>query len=199
MSHDRLNTAGRRWTIGSARSTRGFRDRRDGRSRSSKSSKRSRSARHAKASRPTPIGRGRGSPASRCDSQSAGVAACPPGSADIAHTGRSRSRPVWTLSVNDETRGIPRVSLAGVPGLEPRTTEPESAVLPITPYPKGSRRNGRQGSSLDDAKGPAKPDPAAARLSSRRGDRRVPRSGGPTHPCPRVPWTRTAAARRDGR
>ena len=26
---------------------------------------------------------------------------------------------------------------AGVPGLEPRTTEPESAVLPITPYPKG--------------------------------------------------------------
>lgn len=28
---------------------------------------------------------------------------------------------------------------AGVPGLEPRTTEPESAVLPITPYPKGVR------------------------------------------------------------
>ena len=26
---------------------------------------------------------------------------------------------------------------AGVPGLEPRTTEPESAVLPITPYPTG--------------------------------------------------------------
>src|SRR5699024_7054783 len=25
--------------------------------------------------------------------------------------------------------------LAGVPGFEPRTTEPESAVLPITPYP----------------------------------------------------------------
>lgn len=25
--------------------------------------------------------------------------------------------------------------LAGVPGLEPRTTEPESAVLPITPHP----------------------------------------------------------------
>ena len=25
--------------------------------------------------------------------------------------------------------------MAGVPGLEPRTTEPESAVLPITPYP----------------------------------------------------------------
>ena len=26
---------------------------------------------------------------------------------------------------------------AGVPGLEPRLTEPESVVLPITPYPKG--------------------------------------------------------------
>ncbi len=31
----------------------------------------------------------------------------------------------------DETK------LAGVPGLEPRTAEPESAVLPITPYPNG--------------------------------------------------------------
>jgi site-specific DNA recombinase len=28
-------------------------------------------------------------------------------------------------------------NVAGVPGLEPRTTEPESAVLPITPYPNG--------------------------------------------------------------
>jgi len=26
---------------------------------------------------------------------------------------------------------------AGVPGLEPRLAEPESAVLPITPYPMG--------------------------------------------------------------
>ena len=26
---------------------------------------------------------------------------------------------------------------AGVPGLEPRLTEPESVVLPITPYPMG--------------------------------------------------------------
>ncbi|MEY3736813.1 MAG: hypothetical protein RLZZ251_529 [Actinomycetota bacterium] len=26
--------------------------------------------------------------------------------------------------------------LAGVPGLEPRQAEPESAGLPITPYPK---------------------------------------------------------------
>src|SRR5690349_3872233 len=31
-----------------------------------------------------------------------------------------------------------RCCLAGVPGLEPRLSEPESLVLPITPYPKGS-------------------------------------------------------------
>ena len=30
-----------------------------------------------------------------------------------------------------------QVFIAGVPGLEPRTTEPESAVLPITPHPIG--------------------------------------------------------------
>ena len=30
--------------------------------------------------------------------------------------------------------------MAGVPGLEPRTNEPESSVLPITPYPKGRTR-----------------------------------------------------------
>lgn len=33
--------------------------------------------------------------------------------------------------------GLHMKSVAGVPGLEPRTTEPESAVLPITPYPIG--------------------------------------------------------------
>ena len=33
--------------------------------------------------------------------------------------------------------GLSNYDLAGVPGLEPRTTESESAVLPITPYPKG--------------------------------------------------------------
>ena len=33
--------------------------------------------------------------------------------------------------------------LAGVPGLEPRTTEPESAVLPITPYPNGQEQKPR--------------------------------------------------------
>ena len=33
--------------------------------------------------------------------------------------------------------GSSKNRVAGVPGLEPRTTEPESAVLPITPYPNG--------------------------------------------------------------
>lgn len=33
--------------------------------------------------------------------------------------------------------GLNKSIMAGVPGLEPRTTEPETAVLPITPYPKG--------------------------------------------------------------
>ena len=31
---------------------------------------------------------------------------------------------------------LEQVMLAGVPGLEPRQAEPESAGLPITPYPK---------------------------------------------------------------
>src|SRR5690554_2241419 len=35
---------------------------------------------------------------------------------------------------------ISRALLAGVPGLEPRTKESESSVLPITPYPNGSNR-----------------------------------------------------------
>src|SRR5947209_12098826 len=35
-----------------------------------------------------------------------------------------------------------RASVAGVPGLEPRLTEPESVGLPITPYPIGARRTG---------------------------------------------------------
>src|SRR4051794_1772731 len=33
----------------------------------------------------------------------------------------------------------PRAAVAGVPGLEPRLTEPESVGLPITPYPIGAR------------------------------------------------------------
>ena len=34
-----------------------------------------------------------------------------------------------------KTLANPRGSLAGMPGLEPRMAEPESAVLPITPHP----------------------------------------------------------------
>ena len=30
---------------------------------------------------------------------------------------------------------VEQKTIAGVPGLEPRLTEPESAGLPITPYP----------------------------------------------------------------
>ncbi len=33
--------------------------------------------------------------------------------------------------------GLSKPTMAGVPGLEPRLSEPESLVLPITPYPKG--------------------------------------------------------------
>ena len=45
-------------------------------------------------------------------------------------------------SVDDSlVHGSSNVRLAGVPGLEPRTTEPESAVLPITPYPNGFDRS----------------------------------------------------------
>src|SRR5690625_1874704 len=35
---------------------------------------------------------------------------------------------------------VPVNTAAGVPGLEPRMAEPESAVLPITPYPTGHLR-----------------------------------------------------------
>ena len=38
--------------------------------------------------------------------------------------------------MEDGTGPLITFSLAGVPGLEPRTTVPETAVLPITPYPK---------------------------------------------------------------
>ena len=54
-------------------------------------------------------------------------------------------------------------NMAGVPGLEPRTTEPETAVLPITPYPKALNRSSCRGSSLRDAGPSAKPAAARAR------------------------------------
>ncbi len=37
--------------------------------------------------------------------------------------------------------GLSNADVAGVPGLEPRTKESESSVLPITPYPNGSNRS----------------------------------------------------------
>src|SRR5690606_18945611 len=45
-------------------------------------------------------------------------------------------------------RRIRRGTLAGVPGLEPRTKVPETSVLPITPYPNGSDRNRHRETTL---------------------------------------------------
>lgn len=49
--------------------------------------------------------------------------------------------------------GLNNNTMAGVPGLEPRTTEPETAVLPITPYPKALSRNSCRGTSLREMPG----------------------------------------------
>src|ERR1700756_2776227 len=40
---------------------------------------------------------------------------------------------------------VGRLSLAGVPGLEPRLTEPESVGLPITLYPTGHTARSHRG------------------------------------------------------
>jgi hypothetical protein len=49
---------------------------------------------------------------------------------------------------------------AGVPGLEPRLAEPESAGLPITPYPIGfPARDTRAGSTGLEDSGRAAPPP----------------------------------------
>ncbi len=52
-----------------------------------------------------------------------------------------RSQAGSSVSFSNEAgsfdQGLSNYHVAGVPGLEPRTTEPESAVLPITPYPTG--------------------------------------------------------------
>ena len=47
-----------------------------------------------------------------------------------------------------ENRASISVKLAGVPGLEPRTTVPETAVLPITPYPNDLEPKSRADMSL---------------------------------------------------
>lgn len=57
------------------------------------------------------------------------------------HSGSNEARPhadknrITLLTPKNKNPRIPRGSLAGVPGLEPRMAEPESAVLPITPHP----------------------------------------------------------------
>ena len=48
---------------------------------------------------------------------------------------RPRLRKSWRRSASAERAD--RERKAGVPGLEPRLAEPESAGLPITPYPIG--------------------------------------------------------------
>ena len=58
--------------------------------------------------------------------------------------GESRSNENVELSSFDH--GLSKTHVAGVPGLEPRTTEPESAVLPITPHPIGRSRAPELGS-----------------------------------------------------
>src|SRR3954469_8733258 len=53
--------------------------------------------------------------------------------------------------------------LAGVPGLEPRLTEPESVGLPITPYPKGDAApRGARERRYPTPRGQVSPPPGAA-------------------------------------
>ncbi len=84
---------------------------------------------------------------------------------------------------------------AGVPGLEPRTTEPESAVLPITPYPngqtgagptinRGARRRRSRSSDADDARA----DVVAQRAEAGR----IALGGGGDRRCPPRRWARTS-------
>ena len=93
------------------------------------------------------------------------------------------------------THGLSNVHMAGVPGLEPRTRESESPVLPITPYPTGSGRGRVRLSTL-----------AYRRLSGSRSRRapgtgvgrpttapRASRSWPASTPCRAAPWTRRAA------
>src|SRR3954470_1015366 len=71
--------------------------------------------------------------------------------------------------------------LAGVPGLEPRLTEPETVGLPITPYPMGgtSRRRRRP---YPTARGRVAPTPGRP-VSLRAPVRGRRASGGPAPRC----------------
>src|SRR5580692_516748 len=68
----------------------------------------------------------------------------------------------------EQMRRDSRCVTAGVPGLEPRTTEPESAVLPITPYPNGQDRNPGRLSTLAYWEGAAKTGRGAPANRARR-------------------------------
>src|SRR5437899_2223750 len=57
------------------------------------------------------------------------------GAVDVVRTDQTERR---DREITGPNRRSPNP--AGVPGLEPRLTEPESVGLPITPYPKGIRR-----------------------------------------------------------
>src|SRR6476661_9130168 len=58
--------------------------------------------------------------------------------------------------------GNPRNFRAGIPGLEPRMTVPETVVLPITPYPKGyhSQRARRPSGGEPRSDTTGRPEPA---------------------------------------
>src|SRR5699024_8075614 len=119
-------------------------------------------------------------------------------------------------------------SSAGVPGLEPRLNEPESLVLPITPYPTAeelrrtpwqreitlhrrrtqckTRRASVRVTSITrtEAHSQRSPDGRAharptAVLTPRRGAPAAPAGGPATSPCPGSPSTRRAAATPAGR
>src|SRR5690554_4442096 len=70
---------------------------------------------------------------------------------------------------------ISRALLAGVPGLEPRTKESESSVLPITPYPNGSNRNPNRLTTLPYRSGWGEPGLVWASTSSAGLDELDPR------------------------
>src|SRR5690554_5998888 len=88
---------------------------------------------------------------------------------------------------------------AGVPGLEPRLSEPESLVLPITPYPMGYDGRSTTGAQADVL--PAGNSTRAHwcgpnRTPDRPTGSNVGRGAGPAWtPCRGSPSTRTAAGR----
>ena len=88
------------------------------------------------------------------------------GAPDQNKTPRSRAGSSVSASnpVSSFDRGLSNYDVAGVPGLEPRTTEPETAVLPITPYPIGSSRSPYQDLTLAEQT-PGRQSSAARRVA----------------------------------